>query len=102
VGDTRWVVCNGHLAVGSACQVRGRGVLVARRLGTGQFEVLFDINVRACGYVAAVGSPFSSGTEATGQITTVGRATDVRGVFITTHDSAGNFSDRSWHLIVQC
>jgi hypothetical protein len=102
VGDTRWVVCNGHLAVGASCGVRGRGVLIARRLTTGQFEVIFDINVRACDYVATVGSHLSFGTEPSGLITTVGRATDVRGVFLTTHAPSGAFSDRSWHLTVQC
>lgn len=100
--DTGWCVANGHTSVGSSVCTRARGIFSSKHLGTGAYEVIFNSNVRSCVYVATVGLPGSSGVETPGQISTVGRATNVNGVFISTQDSAGNFSDRSFHLLVAC
>jgi hypothetical protein len=81
---------------------RRRGVVSSTRLATGQYQVLFLDNVRNCAYTATIGDFDASGVETPGEITTVGRITDVRGVFVTTHNSAGTFQDRSFHLLVSC
>jgi hypothetical protein len=81
---------------------RSRGRVSSARLAVGQYEVIFLDNVRNCAYTATVGDIDAVGTEITGEITTVGRVTDVRGVFVTTHNSAGVASDRSFHLLVSC
>jgi hypothetical protein len=101
-GSNYWAVVNGHLAIGASARVRGRGVVLARRLATGTYEVIFLDNIRSCAYTATVADFDAFATEPTGEITTVGRVTDVRGVFITTHSSAGAPSDRSFHLLVSC
>jgi len=41
-----------------------------------------------------------AGIEQTGEITVVGRAGNPTGGFLTTTDSAGNFADRGFHLVV--
>jgi hypothetical protein len=81
---------------------RGKGVVSAARLTTGQYEVIFNRNVRNCAYVATIGDVDAVGIETTGEITTVGRFGNVRGVFVTTHNSSGAFQDRSFHLFVGC
>jgi hypothetical protein len=81
---------------------RGKGVVSAARLATGQYEVIFNRSVRSCVYVATVGDVDDVGVEAPGEITTVGRFGNVRGVFVTTHNSTGAFEDRSFHLFVGC
>ena len=69
-------------------------------LPNGCYEVIFDRDVTHAAYVASIGSPEFSGIEQTGEITVVGRVGNPRGVFITTTDSAGNFADRGFHLVV--
>jgi hypothetical protein len=84
---------------------RGSGVLRSRRIrgcSGGCYEVIFKLNVRRCAYLATIGKARPRGVEATGTVTTVGRATDVRGVFLTTTDSSGSFAPRGFHLAVHC
>jgi hypothetical protein len=81
---------------------RGKGVVSAARLAPGQYEVIFNRSVRNCAYVATVGDVDDVGVEQPGEITTVGRFANVRGVFVTTHNSTGAFEDRSFHLFVAC
>jgi hypothetical protein len=81
---------------------RGKGVVSAARLALGQYEVIFNRSVRNCVYVATVGDVDDVGVEQPGEITTVGRFANVRGVFVTTHNSTGAFEDRSFHLFVGC
>jgi len=69
-------------------------------LPNGCYEVIFSRDVTHAAYVATIGSPEFSGIEQTGEITVVGRAGNPNGVFLTTTDSAGNFADRGFHLVV--
>jgi hypothetical protein len=69
-------------------------------LPNGCYEVIFSRDVTHAAYVATIGSPEFSGIEQTGEITVVGRVGNPNGVFLTTTDSAGNFADRGFHLVV--
>lgn len=71
-------------------------------LAVGQYEVIFDRDVRGCAFVASIGLSGSSGASNPGEVTVVGRATDPNGVFVTTHDSAGTLANRGFHLQVMC
>lgn len=85
--------------------VRGLHAVSASRApagSTGWYEVIFDRNVRKCCYVATIGLPGNVGVEEEGEITVAGRFNNQNGVFITTHDSNGNYADRSFHLVVIC
>jgi len=93
----RWVVVDADGTID-----RGKKYVSAANLGTGSYEVIFDKNVRECGYLATIGLSGDSGASEPGFITTVGRATDVNGVFITTHDADGAAADLGFHLYLAC
>jgi hypothetical protein len=92
-----------------ASLVRGRNVLRTKKLGTGIYEVYFTGEVSNGVFVATIGRP-GIATEPTGEITVALRCCpgggdyrpfdDNKGVWVQTFDSAGNPSDRSFHLIV--
>jgi len=84
--------------------VRGKHAISARKadIPNGGYEVIFDRDVRSGAYVASVGKSDAIGVSQPGEITVVGRVSDTRGVYITTHDSQGVFSDRGFHLVVVC
>ena len=96
-GSTLFAVVNadGTLA-------RGQKAVSAARLSTGQYEVVFRKDVRKCAYVGTIGLSGSSGSSLPGEITVVGRSGNDRGVFVTTHSSAGAFADLGFHLAVLC
>lgn len=84
--------------------IRGRNVVRAKRLATGQYEVVFTGDVSRGVYVASIGRP-GIATEPSGQIGVALRcclpaAEANRGVWVDTHDSDGNYSDRAFHLVV--
>lgn len=79
---------------------RGQYVRSTKNLGTGQYEVIFMRDVRKGVYLATVGLCGASGASAPGQITVVGRVSDVNGVFIETADSTGKLTDLGFHLLV--
>ncbi|MGZ8805422.1 MAG: hypothetical protein ACXWZG_08995 [Microbacterium sp.] len=72
------------------------------KIGRGSYEVIFPINVRNCTYVATIGKTNAVGSAKPGFITTVGRNSQVNGVFLTTHDKRGRSADRPFHLEVAC
>jgi hypothetical protein len=78
--------------------VRGRNVVSAQRLNTGWYEVIFTDDVSNGVYQATIGRP-GAGTEQTGEITVAARAGNANGVWIDTHDSSGNYADRSFHVM---
>ena len=80
--------------------VRGRATSTART-GEGQYQAIFDRDVRQCVYVATLGDESASGP-GTGQIAVTSLASNVNGVRVVTRDSAGSPSDRSFHLVVSC
>jgi hypothetical protein len=81
---------------------RGENVLYSRRLGTGQYEVIFFQYIRHCTYTATLGLTGSSGSPPAGEIGVVGRVTDVRGVWVETRNSFGALADRPFHPLVSC
>jgi hypothetical protein len=74
----------------------------AKKLGPGQYEVIFNRNVRKCAYVATIGLPRNMCSSPPGEITVAGRYTTDRGVFVTTYSSVGTLEDRGFHLAVHC
>lgn len=84
--------------------VRGCGAVRARKvdLPVGAYEVIFDRKVCDCAYVATIGLPGNRGASTSGEITVVGRFNNESGVFLTTHNRAGQLADRGFHLAVHC
>lgn len=91
-----WAVVNagGSLARGSA------GV-TSVYAGASFYLVTFPRDVTGCVYTATIG-----GTETTyggkGEISVYSANAVPKGVTVVTHDSAGSFSDRPFHLVVNC
>jgi hypothetical protein len=81
-------------------KARGHHAVSSAHLGTGQYQVIFDSNVRGGAYIASIGLSGSVGASAPGQITVVGRFNNVRGVFITTSNASGVLTDMGFHLAV--
>jgi len=89
--------------------VRGRNVLRVQKLSTGIYEVFFTGDVSNGVFVATIGRP-GIATEPTGEICVALRCCpgagmwapfdDNKGVWVETHDSNGNYSDRAFHLVV--
>jgi hypothetical protein len=96
-GTTYWGVVN---AAGGFA--RSRGGVSATRLAVGTYSVVFLDNITRCAFTGTIGLAGSSGTSAPGEITVVGRAGEVRGVFVRTFTSAGVVADRGFHLVVNC
>jgi hypothetical protein len=95
-GVTRQAVVSN---VGAA--VRSRGVASSAQTGTGQYQVIFDRDVRQCTYVGTLGDESAAGP-GNGQISVTSAASNVNGVRVVTRDSEGAVADRSFHLIVSC
>jgi hypothetical protein len=85
--------------VGAA--VRNRGVTSSAQTGEGQYQVVFDRDVRNCVYAATLGDESAAGA-GNGQISVTSAAANVNGVRVVTRNSAGNNENRSFHLIVSC
>ena len=96
-GSARYAV----LAAGGL-QVRGRGTISASRTGEGRYQVIFDANIRNCGYYATIGGPSAAAPPDNGQITVSGLASNVNGVDVRTTGAAGNDANKPFHLVVLC
>jgi hypothetical protein len=81
--------------------VRGRGITSASKTGEGQYQAIFDVDVRNCTYFATLGDESAAGP-GTGQIAVTSAASNVNGVRVVTRNSTGDLADRSFHLIVSC
>ncbi|MFZ1430238.1 MAG: hypothetical protein WAS21_26130 [Geminicoccaceae bacterium] len=79
-----------------------KGTLSVTRIATGTYIVLFNRNVRNCVKNATIGLCGFVGVSPPGEITTVSSVAFFNGVFVTTHNSFGARSDRSFHLLVTC
>jgi hypothetical protein len=84
--------------------VRGRNVVRTKKVGTGQYEVVFTGDVTNGVYVATIGRPGIS-TEPAGEIGVALRCClpageAGKGVWVDTHNSNGSPSDRAFHLVV--
>jgi hypothetical protein len=81
--------------------VRGRGVTSSALAGDGQYQVVFDRDVRNCVYNATLGDESAAGA-GNGQISVTSAAANVNGVRVVTRNSNGANENRSFHLIVSC
>jgi hypothetical protein len=81
--------------------VRGRGVSSSAQTGPGQYQVVFDRDVRNCVYAATLGDESAAGP-GNGQISVTSAAANVNGVRVVTRNSDGANENRSFHLVVSC
>jgi hypothetical protein len=85
----------------SGLLARGRNVNSAVRTGKGRYQVIFNQNVRNCGYIASLGLVGATAPP-NGEISTAPLASNVNGVAVRTFSSGGAFEDHSFHLVVTC
>ena len=99
-GLTHWAVVSGDGRF-----VRGRGQVAtgdpATRNSVGIYQVVFNRDVRACGYVATIGN-VSTGGPNRGQISVASLPSSVNGVRVRTANDGGVEIDRPFHLAVIC
>ena len=97
-GASRFAVVN---ASGQA--VRGRDISSAARTSEGRYQVIFNGDVRNCGYFATVGDVSASAPPQNSQISVSALGSNVNGVAVRTENGTnGTELDRSFHLIVMC
>lgn len=97
-GSSRFAVVNGQ-----GQQVRARGTTSAARTAEGRYQVIFDADVRGCGYYATVGDPSAAAPPQNSQISVGSLGSNVNGVAIRTENGAnGAEADRPFHLVVLC
>lgn len=80
---------------------RGVGVNKAKRLGKGEYEVLFTNDVKDCVWVASLGLP-GTGNPSPGIISTALRKGNNKGIYILTGDQKAFLENLSFALIVTC
>ena len=81
--------------------VRGRNASAART-AEGRYQVIFDTDVRGCGYYATVGGPTAAAPPGGGEITVSSLGSNVNGVDVRTGSPNGNDENRPFHLLVLC
>ncbi|HEV7847658.1 MAG TPA: hypothetical protein VGO83_15490 [Thermoleophilaceae bacterium] len=93
-----------HYAVvnGGGQRVRQRGTTSSARTAPGRYQVIFNQDVRACGYYATIGDPSAAGPPDNGQITVSSLGSSVNGVAIRTTGAGGNDANKPFHLLVLC
>ncbi len=96
-GSARFAVVN---AGGQG--IRGRGTTSVARTGEGRYQVIFDADVRGCGYYATIGGPTAAAPPDNGQITVSGLGSNVNGVDLRTTGANGNDANKPFHLVVFC
>ena len=82
-------------------QVRGRPG-TASRTAEGRYQVIFDTNVRNCGYWATIGGPTADAPPNNGQITVSSLGSNVNGVDVRTTGANGNNANKPFHVVVLC
>jgi hypothetical protein len=97
-GSSRFAVVNSN---GQA--VRGRDISSAARTEEGRYQVIFNANVRNCGYYATIGGISASTPPSHSEISVSSLGSNVNGVAVRTQNGGnGNPLDRAFHLIVMC
>lgn len=79
--------------------VRGLGVTSVTRLAAGMYQVAFDQDITAAGYLGTVGIAAGSGLAPQGAITVAPRSGIPNAVFVETY-GGGAHLDRPFHLAV--
>jgi hypothetical protein len=81
---------------------RNHGATSSTRTGEGQYQVVFDADVKSCAYFATLGDT-ADGAPPAGEIAVSSMAGNANGVLVVTRDSTGaTMVDRPFHLIVSC
>jgi hypothetical protein len=96
---------SGQFAVVSAGgqAVRGRNISSVARTSEGRYQVIFNGNVRNCGYYATIGDVSASTPPSHSEISVGSLGSNVNGVAVRTQNGGnGNQLDRPFHLIVMC
>jgi hypothetical protein len=94
----RYAVVNGNGQV-----VRGRDVSSVARTGDGRYQVIFNGDVRGCGYYATVAHESAAGPPQNSQISLASLGSNVNGVSVRTENgNNGSEANRPFHLIVMC
>ena len=96
-GSARFAVVN---AGGQS--VRGRGITSAARTAEGRYQVIFEADIRGCGYYATIGGPTAAAPPDNGQITVSALGSNVNGVDIRTTGANGVEANKPFHLVVLC
>jgi hypothetical protein len=81
--------------------IRGRNASAART-AEGRYQVIFEVDVRGCGYYATIGGPTAAAPPDNGQITVSSLGSNVNGVDVRTTGAAGNDANKPFHLVVLC
>lgn len=81
--------------------IRGKGVVTARQLSEGNYEVIFSSPITSCAFTGTVGETGFSNF-ARGQISVQGRAGTNNGLFVSTSSSSGIVASRPFHVVVTC
>ncbi|MGH2716112.1 MAG: hypothetical protein ACRDM7_19955 [Thermoleophilaceae bacterium] len=83
--------------------VRGRDISSVARTGDGRYQVIFNADIRGCGYFATIGNPGAGGPPQNSQISVTSLASNANGVTIRTENGTnGAEANRPFHLIVMC
>jgi hypothetical protein len=81
---------------------RGSGTTSTTRTGDGQYQVVFDADVKSCAYFATLADT-ADGSPPAGEVAVSSLAGNANGVLVVTRDSTGaTTADRPFHLIVSC
>jgi hypothetical protein len=80
---------------------RGIGVSRTRRLGRGEYEVVFDSNVRNCIWTASIGLP-GTGNPFPGIISTALRNGNNRAIYVITADQRAAVQNLAFAVQVTC
>jgi hypothetical protein len=83
-------------------QIRGRGTTTVSRTAAGRYQVIFDTNLRNCGYYATIGGPSATAPPDNGQIAVSSLGSNVNGVDVRTTGANGNNANKPFHLVVLC
>lgn len=81
---------------------RGMHVAAVNHLDVGLYEVVFRREVRRGVYLATIGGNGYEGLPPTGYVSVQGRATNPRGVLVSTCNTLGENVDMGFHLLVIC
>jgi hypothetical protein len=80
---------------------RGINVTRTRRLGRGEYEVIFGNNIRNCIWVASIGRP-GTGNPNPGIISTALRNGNNRGIYVLTGNERAVLQNLAFSVIVTC
>ncbi len=99
-GQNNWAVVDSS---GNVVRHSGTDAVVATKLSTGTYDVLFSKDVTGCAYVATIGDP-GKVSASPGFITVSGGpiSGSTNDVQVQTFDKSGTLADSAFHLYVSC